>query len=297
MRHYIKSTILTLFCLMMLNSCSSPSEILSAQFLPVKGIVNARDLGGYATTSGQTVRDSLLFRTASLAEATDEDLALLEGIPVKEVIDFRMDLELKGKEDRPVPGARYLRLPVNASKNSMDAPEAKKIKEHKKFDVNKIILAVAFNEKAQALARDLYPNMVLSEDCQKQFGAFLQEVAHAREGAVLFHCTQGKDRTGLASAFILSALGVDRETVVADFDATNAAYAKDVKKISRRVRLMGGGEEEEAVVKAFIGANTDNFIRTLDLIDEKWGSMHNYLTGPLGLSEDDIEQMKARYLK
>lgn len=275
----------------------SQSQVRGEQFLPVKGIVNARDLGGYLAADDRIVRDSLLIRAASLAEARDEDLAFLEGVPVTEVIDFRLDFELRGKEDRMVPGARYLRLPLNSSRDAMSDPDAKKIQEHKTFDVNKVIMIAAFNEKAQAMARNLYPNMVLSEDCQKQFGVFLQEVANAQDGAILFHCTQGKDRTGLASAFILSALGVSRETIIADFDATNAVYLKDVQKLSRRVRIFGGGDKEVDVVKAFIGANTDNFIRTLDLIDEKWGSMQAYLTGPLGLREADIEKMKARYLK
>ncbi len=283
----------------MLFSCSTDHEQLTqSQFLPVKKIVNARDLGGYRTADGRTVRDSLLIRAASLHAATDADIRYLESLPVKKVIDFRLDEELPGREDRLIPGAEYVRIPINSIGGAVEGPDAEKIKKRKHFDLKKVIMIAAFHEEAQRLARNLYPNMVLLESCQKDFAAFLRMVVDAPEdGAIFFHCTQGKDRTGLASAYLLSALGVDRETIIADFDATNAIYAKDVKKLSRRVKFFGGGEDEVEVIKAFIGANTENFAHTLDIIDMQWGSMEAYLKGPLGLTDDDIETLRRRYLK
>lgn len=272
-------------------------ETLQAQqYLPVDGIVNARDLGGYQATDGKTVRHGLLLRSASLAEAKEKDLSYLSGIPVGTVVDFRMDFELRGKEDKMIPGARYVRLPVNSSGIDVTDEDAKELSRHKSFDIRKFIMIAAFNKRAQKIAHEMYPIMVMDEDCQKQFAAFLQIAVHA-DSAILFHCTQGKDRAGLASAYILSALGVDRETIIKDFDATNAIYAKDVKRLSRRVRFLGGKDKEIETVKAFIGANTDNFIKALDLIDSEYGSMLKYIQGPLGLSDDDIQRLKERYLQ
>ena len=272
-------------------------ETLQAQqYLPVDGIVNARDLGGYPAAGGKTVRHGLLLRSASLAEAKEKDLSYLSGIPVGTVVDFRMDFELRGKEDKVIPGARYVRLPVNSSGIDVADEDAKELSRHKSFDIRKFIMIAAFNKRAQKIAHEMYPIMVTDEDCQKQFAAFLQMAVHA-DSAILFHCTQGKDRAGLASAYILSALGVDRETIIKDFDATNAIYAKDVKRLSRRVRFFGGKDKEIETVKAFIGANTDNFIKVLDLIDSEYGSMLNYIQGPLGLSDNDILRLKERYLQ
>jgi len=296
---YMRTFPLILMASMMALSYSRTPVVQDDQFLPVKGIINARDLGGYTGAGGRTVRTGKLIRAASLAEAKDADLAYFAGLPVREVIDFRQDYELKGKEDRMVPGAAYLRLPINSSAgiNIEEEKEAEKIRNRKHFDVRKVIMIAAFNERAQHLAEQLYPNMVLQPDCQKQFAAFLQRVVAAEDGAVLFHCTQGKDRTGLASAYILAALGVDRETIIADFDATNRVYEKDVQRLSRRVRFFGGKEKEVAVVRSFIGANTANFTKTLDLIDATYGSMANYLTGPLGLGQEDIATLHNKYLQ
>ena len=271
---------------------SFSKEVQALQFLPVKGIVNARDLGGYVTADGRTVRSGRLIRAASLADATAADLKYLQQIPVTRVIDFRQDFELSGREDRIIDGAEYVRIPINSNGNAMDDEEALGIKKQKQFNVRK-----AFNKRAQQVARDLYPNMVTLESCQKRFARFLRILVESPDsGAVFFHCTQGKDRTGLASAYILAALGVDRETIIADFDATNAVYAKDVRRLSRRVRFWGGREDELSVVQAFIGANTGNFVKTLDLIDAQHGSMQNYLKGPLALSDTDIAILRERYL-
>ena len=101
----------------------------------------------------------------------------------------------------------------------------------------------------------------------------------------------------MAAAFVLAALGAGRDTIIADFDETNRHYAKDLKKFSRRVRFWGGKDQELAVVKAFIGTNTENFIRTLDLIDATYGSMKSYLNGPLKLSDTDIQTLRERFLE
>ena len=113
-------------------------ETLQAQhYLPVDGIVNARDLGGYQATDGKTVRHGLLLRSASLAEAKEKDLSYLSGIPVGTVVDFRMDFELRGKEDKMIPGARYVRLPVNSSGIDVMDDDAKELSRHKSFDIRR----------------------------------------------------------------------------------------------------------------------------------------------------------------
>lgn len=277
-----------------------PSVVSAQQFLPVRGIVNARDLGGYVVQDGRTVRDSLLLRAAHLAEATDVDLRYLSQLPTATVIDFRKGNEKKGVEDRRIPGARYVLLPVDATGDAageMTEKEKKKLNSRKRFDVNKIILLVAFNKKAQKVAREMYPVLLFNPNCQEQFAAFFRHVLATEHGAVLYHCSQGKDRTGIASALLLAALGADRETIVADFDATNRVYEADVKKYSRRVRFWGGKDEQVAVVKAFLGCNTDNFIQALDRIDREYGSLDAYLRGPIGLTDEDIQTLRARYLE
>ena len=266
----------------------------------LKGIVNARDLGGLPVQGNLRVKEGLLLRTAHLADATDTDIRYLSGLPVVKVIDFRKEEEKKGKENRTIPGAEYISLPVDATGNAAALAterEKKKFTRHKKFDVRKIIVMAAFNEKARKVAASMYPTLVFDHECQARFSAFFREILATEKGAVLYHCTQGKDRTGIASALILAALGASRETIVADFDATNRVYEADVRKCSRRVRFWGGKEEEVNVVKSFMGANTENFVKTLEQVDLQYGSVEAYLKGPIGLTDADIQTLRQRYLE
>lgn len=278
----------------------SKTSVLVQQFLPVKGIVNARDLGGYKAAGGRRVKDGRLIRSAHLAEATDSDLRYLAGLPVTTVIDFRKEEEKAGKVNKAVEGSQYVCLPIDASGNAAanaTEEEKKKFTGRKKFDVKKIIVMAAFNDKAKTVARNMYPVLLFSPECQAQFAEFFRLILQVESGAVLYHCTQGKDRTGIASALLLAALGADRETIISDFDATNHVYGADVKKYSRRVRFWGGKEEEVGVVKAFLGANTENFVVALDELDRRYGSLDEYLRGPMGLSEGDIGVLRERYLE
>lgn len=273
---------------------------LRQQFIPVNGIINARDLGGYIIQDGRRLRDGKLIRSAHLADATDEDLQYLLSIPISKVIDFRKDIELKGKTDRMVPGAEYIRLEIDASgKIVSQATEDEKrlFTGNKQFDVKKFMVMAAFNPMAQRIAQQMYPNLTNDPECRKQFRQFFHLILETTHGAILYHCTQGKDRTGFASALILAALGADRDTIVADFDATNRVYEEDVRQCCQNVRLMGGKEIEIATVKSFLGANTDNFIKALESIDREFGSMEAYLKGPIGLTDQDILTLRERYLE
>ncbi len=276
------------------------SSEFKQQFIPVNGIINARDLGGYIMQDGRRLRDGAFIRAAHLADATDEDLQYLSSIPIAKVIDFRKDIEMNGKTDRMVPGAEYIRLEIDASgKIVSQATEDEKrlFTGSKQFDVKKFMVMAAFNPMAQKIAQLMYPNLTNDPECQKQFSLFFRLILETENGAILYHCTQGKDRTGFASALILAALGADRDTIVADFDATNRVYEEDVRQCCQNVCLMGGKEKEIATVKSFLGANTDNFIKALDRIDREYGSIEAYLKGPIGLTDNDILTLKERYLE
>ena len=104
--------------------------------------------------------------------------------------------------------ARYIDLPIDVSSNlavQTSEEEKKKLSRHKKFDIRKIIVMVAFNDKAQKVVKEMYPTLFFHPECQKQYAKFFREVLATENGAILYHCTQGKDRTGVASALLLAA--------------------------------------------------------------------------------------------
>jgi len=258
-------------------------------------IVNARDLGGLPA-GGKKVRRGLLLRTAHLHDATDEDIRLLqERYRLRRIFDFRTVTEASLQPDREVPGAEHIFLPtldVEAEYISGEAVPAETW-----IDLPSHIVRLAFTPLFQQKARELYPSLVKSEFSQLQYSAFLDMILETPDGAVLWHCSQGKDRTGIGAALILGALGADRQTIVDDFDRSNDSYRPLVERFCAEVGAQGGGEDEKDVVRAFMGVSTRNFCRTLDFIDSQWGSLEAYLLGPLGLDRNDLALLRGRYLE
>ncbi len=261
----------------------------------LEGVINARDLGGIRI-GGKTVKPGLLLRTGHLNEVSDESVRhLSQDLHLKKIFDFRTLQEAAFQPDREIPGAEHILLPtldVEAEKASGEA-----VPQETFLNLPAHIVQLSFTRLFQQKARQLYPSLVLSEFSQLQYATFLNLILETEEGSVLWHCSQGKDRTGIGAALILGALGADTETIVEDFDRSNEVYRPVVDKLCAQVVEAGGGEKEMDVVRAFMGVSTRNFCRTLDLIDARWGSLGNYISTCLGLTEDDCRVLRERYLE
>lgn len=259
-----------------------------------QNIVNARDLGGIRI-GDRTVREGLLLRTAHLHDASDEDILMLSrDYNLKRIFDFRTYPEASMQPDRPVSGAEYLLLPTLDTEAEQQSGEA--IPETMWLDLPKHIVNLSFMNLFKEKARALYPSLILSEFSQLQYATFMNLILETEEGAVLWHCSQGKDRTGIGAALILGALGADRETIVKDFDRSNDNYRPLVERLCADVDAAGGGEEEKEVVRAFMGVSVKNFCHGLDVIDANWGSIPGYLEEQMGIDSQDLQKLRARYL-
>lgn len=260
-----------------------------------ESIVNARDLGGIQI-GDKTVREGLLLRTAHLHDASPEDIEkLVNQYRLRRIFDFRTYPESSMQPDQTIPGAEHLLLPTLDVEAELQTGEA--IPDEMWLDLPKHIVRLSFTKMFQERARQLYPSLVLSEFSQLQYATFLNLILQTQEGAVLWHCSQGKDRTGIGAALILGALGASRETIVKDFDRSNDSYRPLVIKLCREVELAGGGEEEKEVVRAFMGVSVRNFQHALDIIDANWGSIPQYLEEQMGIDEQDLETLRNRYLQ
>lgn len=259
------------------------------------GIINARDLGGTRIGS-KTVRDGLLLRTAHLHNASDNDvLRLCSDYHLRRIFDFRSSPEASLEPDRDIPGAQHILLPTLDTSAEEKTGEA--IPEEMWLDLSKHIVQLSFTRFFKAKARSLYPSLILSEFSQLQYATFLNLILETTEGAVLWHCSQGKDRTGIGAALILAALGADRATIVEDFDRSNDTYRPLVEKLCAEVEKAGGGEEEKDVIRAFMGVSVRNFQHGLDVIEANWGTLILYMEEQMGITQEDLLVLRERYLR
>ena len=280
---------------MVLSACSTAPKDRTLVF---DGIENARELGGLVMQDGRTIREGVLVRSGELSKASDADVALLKKrFALTDVFDFRFELERSRKPDREMEGVTntwlstlpqaFLAAFASGRADSTTVQSASLLE---------ALASYAFHPQAQEMAQKLYPAIVTDTTSQKRYGEFLRGVLEAKGGA-LWHCSQGKDRCGWGSAFVLAALGAGRETIVEDFALSNVSYEKAVEALSAQVVQKGGGEPELAFIRAMVGVSVENFERTLEMIDAQYGSLPAYLEKALGFTAAEQQKMKEKYLK
>ena len=262
---------------------------LKNQLIGITSAHNARQLGGYRIGK-RSVKDNLLLRTAKISELSEADSVLLcEKYKVQCVYDFRGKEESLSAPD-VVPGkARYLSLALSFSGGESQTTP--------KFENDEqmigMLLQYAEHPSVQAMCTGMYDLIFFEESSQEVYRRFFADLltVNPEEGAVLWHCTQGKDRAGCASAMLLAALGADRELIMADFILSKDYYDPMVSQVKTET------EAQKTVINTLISANPEIFGATLDKVDAKYGSLKNYLTECIGVTPEMMKVLRDRYLE
>jgi protein-tyrosine phosphatase len=222
---------------------------------------------------------------------------LKDRFHLSDVYDFRFDAEAEANPDRSIDGVTITRLSTlpEAFIAAFTSGRADTT-QIQSATILEALAKYAFLPQAQEMAGKLYPAIVMDTLSQRLYGEFLKGVLNA-EGGVLWHCSQGKDRAGWGTAFVLAALGADRKTIVEDFSLSNVSYAPAVEAISERITQMGGGEGELAFIRAMVGVSVENFESTLDLIEAQYGSLEAYLEKALGFSAEEQAALQSKLLE
>lgn len=231
------------------------------RLLPIQGAYNMRDLGGYTTQEGKQVKWGKLLRSGDLNELTVKDLQYLNNFPLLTDIDFRSLPEKENAPDKyPQSLKEYIWLPI-------DAGDMSNIK------ITDISLIPRMMEEA-------YRTII--RKFQDEYKTFFRILAENRHAPLLFHCSAGKDRTGIAAALVLSALGVNRTVVMEDY-MLSAEYIKG--KYDFLIRMQPALEPLTTVHPEYLKA-------AFDVIDEEFGGIESFLTHNL---EADISKLKELY--
>ena len=272
--------------------------IQAQRTIAFEGVENARDMGGLVMQDGKKICTGKLIRSGNLSKASDSDVAILKDrYHLTNVFDFRFESEANGAPDRIMDGVSFTHLSTlpTAFTTGFSSGRADTTQINTK-SISDALMKHASNPQAQMMAKRLYPSIVSDSLAQHYYGKFLRGILHA-EGGSLWHCSQGKDRAGLASAFLLAALGAGRDVIVADFDLSNQSYAPQVEALTAKIRENGGSEDAVGFISAMIGVSKENFESTLDLIDKQYGSLSQYIENQLGFSKEEQLLLREKYLE
>ena len=272
----------------------SPIRAADRPEVQLDGQPNFRDLGGYKSSDGRTVKFGQLFRSGELPRLNDDDVRKLQQLGIKTVVNFLTDVEIQVRgEDRLPDNVTMIRLPI-AGGDAVGGGLAGAILEaREKADFSKV--PVELNPEIHRL---------LVREAQKQYAALLRELADSEKRPLVFHCSHGVHRTGTAAAIVLSALGVPWETVRKDYLLSNEyrkeEVAKRLSQLRRRAAKNQGISPDKvdlANVKAFYILHGEYIDASLDEAVKLYGSMEEYIHEGLGLSHSELSRLRKDLLE
>ena len=254
------------------------------RLVALEGTMNFRDLGGYVGRDGRTVRWGLVFRSDALHALTAADLETIAGIGIRTVCDLRHTHE-RDRQPTAIP-ASYDHRAISLMVGEDPDPTNSK-------DLFEQILDGTLPDADDEWMIGMYAQMLL--EGAATFGALLTHLADDDGLPALFHCTAGKDRTGIGAALLLSVLGVDDGTILDDYELTN------IYRSNRRIEELRPMIEEAGIdlekVRPFLSARRAVMEATLRHLADDHGGVETYLLGPAGMTQSTLDRLRDLLLE
>jgi len=250
------------------------------RLLPMDGAHNTRELGGYKTTDGKSVKWGMLYRSDKLSDISDTDQTYLQDLGIKKIIDFRSKEEKEEDPDIIPKGIDYIEMPI-----SVDGAMRSKIEAVLKGETNKDVKSFLIDANKEFVSNytDVY------ED-------FLRNLIDD-DGPTLFHCTAGKDRAGFAAAITLIALGVSKEDVINDYMKTNQFTKERIEEIIGQIELMTLYQTDAEILRPLLGVEREYIETAFQTAEEKYGSLENFIRDGLNISDKDIQKLRNKFIE
>ncbi len=258
------------------------TRVVGPRVLRLPGAINLRDLGGYPTLDGYHLRWGRVLRAGRIDQLTDESWAYLQSIGLTMVCDFRSHDEADKAPDRLPPNSRIdlLHLPLHSEPDTF----------------NQLRTLLFDPARIPDMLPEIYTRTMIDDNPQV-FAEVLHQLADADNLPLLFHCTAGKDRTGVMAALLLSLLRVPRDIIVADYTLSNRDYAHFhayAAQALQPIRWLGIRADD---LQPMMLADARTINHTLDYITEHYGSVQQYLYERAAVDDSLIDRLRANLLE
>ena len=256
--------------------------------LDLRSVPNLRDVGGYATHDGAVVMRGVAYRSNQLNRIAPEDLKKLAALGLKRDFDLRTAEERRQKPDELPPDVGETWLNVLADARGTRAAEVMRLLANPR-EANEAL----GGGKAEQMMLDVYKEFVDLPSAKQAYRQLFIDLSEPGFTPALYHCTAGKDRTGWATAALLSLLGVPEDQVYADYLRSNdymlPAYAALIKRFTD-----GGGDP--AIITAILGVEAEYLKAAFDEMRAKYGSIEGYFKDGLGIDKAGRQRLRERFL-
>jgi protein-tyrosine phosphatase len=264
------------------------------QGLRLDGQPNFRDLGGYRTIDGRKIKSGLVFRSGTLSRLSDSDVAKLQRLGIKKVVNFLTDEEIKARgSDRLPEDVKMMQLPIAGGDAAGGGLAGAVLKARETADFSKV--PVELNPEV---------HRQLVREANRQYAALLRELADPENRPLVFHCSHGVHRTGTAAAVLLSALGVPWETIRKDYLLSNEYRKEEVTKRLKQLRELAAKNQgipadrvDMTNINAFYVLQPSYIDASLDEAVKQHGSMELYIRDGLGITAGEIKILRNSLLE
>lgn len=259
--------------------------------LPLKSLPNTRDLGAIVALDGRHIMPKKLIRSGELYHISISDRDVLtKDYKVKTVIDLRTERERVQKPDTIMAGVKYYHIPIIDEETS-GITRTGSMEE----SLERVLRSNGGN--AQEYMERLYGNFILDDFSVKQYARFLDVLLDHEDGAVLWHCSAGKDRAGVATVLLLCALGVSRKTIREDYMRSNQYLESELTYMRRYLEAMGA--ENGLIlnnIQILYQVQQSYISEVFRVIEREYGTVSRFLRRALYLTPKAIQELREKYL-
>ena len=248
--------------------------------LSMDGSYNTRELGGYKTTDGKSVKWGVLFRSDKLSDISLEDQKYLKNLGIQRIVDFRSKTEKTEDPDKIPEGVAYIEMPIE-----VDGAMRTKIEAILKGEINRNVKDFLIEANEEFIKN--YSHI---------YSKFLKDLAKEQK-PTMFHCTAGKDRAGFAAAITLIAIGVSKEDAINDYMKTNEYTAERIDEMISKIELMSLYQTDGELLRPLLGVEREYLEAAFKTAENEYGSIENYIRSGLNISEKEIQQLRSFLLE
>lgn len=256
--------------------------------LMTKGLYNARDLGGFPTADGKVTRFGVFVRSEAPVGLPEGDIAYLENYGVTASMDFRSSMEVSARPSDLREVMAYYPKPLFNEAAVVGGPKPKP-------PVHK-----GWGEQYKSMAEE-----------SRDWAMDVLNIAASNPGALLYHCTTGKDRTGLMTCYLLSIAGVSREDIAADYCVSQVYLEPVYEKMRSGAMNLGfapkGGSGPDGkegppaggppMDESFFQTPASAMLTLIDYLNEKYGGVVNYLRDVVGVSQETMDAIREKFVE
>lgn len=267
----------------------------TARPLKLRRLQNTRDLGGIVTADGRTIVHGKLIRSGKLSKLPKRSVEGLKALGLTTVVDLRIPNERDSSPDTPIEGVKYVCIPMLATPlPSDDDVFAVTQREYSRAKKEGERIKKEFGSLENYMI-ETYRNLLFHADSQEGLREFLRLVLE-EEGCILWHCASGKDRTGLCAMLIEALLGVDEKTILEDYMVSKHVWRLRYF-INRAVIAVGPIPMSlKRALFGFMSLKRKYLQTVMDDLKRDYGSVVGYCRTALGITDAQIQTLKAKYL-